>query len=188
MTTDLRHVLRADTAHAHDRVDALISGFDVAAPDGFCDFLQLHLCCFRAMRGASSENHIAAKTLDQVIVAIRADLNSLDRMELLSNPALTNVDTLAIDYMFEGSRLGTKVLKRRWQTSPDPKVQSAGQYFGVESTPGRWREVCTQLSDVPSHSARAQNIIADTHRLFHLFETVAQKVQSQPIYQSEVLT
>lgn len=94
------------------------------------------------------------------------------------------IDPLAIDYIAAGSRLGTKVLYKRWAASTDQTVHAANNYFGLENDAGFWHATCEALSDIPVKSARAQTIVRDTRTLFALFasvynNSVAQEVTAQ---------
>ena len=174
MHVDFRHILRQQTSTDHDRVDALMSGFDVATRDGLLQFLGLQLDCFEAMIPAARGDSVARHQLLSMTAAIRRDFATLVEPKQDSEPSQLNpLDPLALDYIIEGSRLGTKMLKRRWAAAKDPQVSAAKAYFSFESEPGRWRQVCNALSEITPDSTRATAVIADTATLFELFRKAA---------------
>ena len=186
MRADFRQVLREETQADHARVDRLLSFFDIARPDGLEGFLLVHKYCFREMQGLAAPDSHAAASLQKMIEGIERDLETLGvRSSLTSSTRAANADLLAIDYMIEGSRLGSKVLKRKWSGSSDPVVQRADSYFSIDPVPGRWREVCAALSDIPADSRRARQIIADTRQLFGMFFDVASGIKNSSGQQQE---
>ncbi len=155
---------------AHDRVDSLISEIGVTSRRGFAQFLTLHKSCFITMRAATPPASEAALSLSDMLMRIDADLAILDHpLPAPPQTTLGPIDPLAIAYMIEGSRMGSKVLHRRWSATADPLVAQAQSYFSTPADAGRWRTVCDQLAAVPLDSPRADTIIQDTTTLFELF-------------------
>lgn len=174
METCFRLLLRDETRAEHERVDRLLSSFDIGRRGDLTAFLGIHRMCFSAMAKVAAQGGYAHRALGEMLHHIDADLAVLQATDLnRSAPTLGETDPLALDYMIEGSRLGTQVLKRRWAASRDPIVARASGYFSKGPTPGRWRKVCDDLSAVPAESARAARIIEDTQKLFALFHDVS---------------
>lgn len=92
-----------------------------------------------------------------------ATLGASDTLVLESD--IKKLDGLAIDYVIERSRLGSNVLRCRWSTARNPKFRKANAYFALAPVPGRWRDVCDQLSNIPVQSERAGVVIQDTKGL-----------------------
>ena len=174
MRTDFREVLKDKTQADHERVDRLMSLIDLTTRDGLGRFLQINHSCFEVMFAAVGAETSTGTTLHQIIGRIDADLLTLGlEKPVKSQEKLTKVDPLAVDYVVEGSRLGTKVLERLWSKAQDEKVQQANAYFTFGKVPGRWRDVCDQLSAIPAQSDRANFILRDTKRMFDLFHDTA---------------
>lgn len=108
--------------------------------------------------------------IDTLAECIERDLATLGHpAQPMDVPKDSPVDPLALDYVLEGSRLGTQVLKRRWAASTDPMVQRADAYFSLPTDAQRWRATCAALGDIAPGSPRATRITADTKALFEMF-------------------
>ena len=167
---DFRHLLKSETQADHELVDGLMSSIDLATRDGFLRFLIIHQGCFAAMRDLVPQDSETRRGLDELVARINSDLAILDVSDHAeSQRDIPAPDTLAVDYVIEGSRLGSKVLKRRWLDASDPKVRQASAYFTLAPAPGRWRDICSQLSAISPKSDRALRIVNDTRALFALF-------------------
>lgn len=170
MAPDFRHILKDRTQLDHSRVDHALSEFDVATRDGLRLFLEVHHACFSQMRHVSDQDSDTAASLTDMIDRIDADLKVLGGRPTDLSPVISGpIDGLACAYLIEGSRLGSKILARRWASSGDAVVNTANAYFTLEPVKGRWRAVCDALADVPSDSPRAETIVRDTSALFGLF-------------------
>ena len=174
MPNDFRWLLKDQTSSEHDRLDTLLSALDVSSFDGLAGFLAIHRHCFNAMLPAAVPGDDAFAALVEMIRCIDSDLGALG-VECTAGlvPPLGPVHGLALDYVLEGSRLGTKVLRRRWEASDDPRVRAANAYFMITPVPGRWRDVCAALSAVAPDSPEAAQITRDTEKLFALFAQIA---------------
>jgi len=174
MADSFRFVLRHATLADHERVDRLLSDLDIASHNGLCRFLTIHSVCFFAMREAAPEDSIAYIALTDMLHRTESDLKTLGGAAgHRSDQALHPINLLALDYVIEGSRLGSRVLKTRWQATTDADVARADAYFSMPPVPGRWREVCDTLSSIPPNSAQAARIVRDTATLFDLFHRVS---------------
>lgn len=170
----LRQALKDRTSDSHARVDRLLSSFDIRTPVGLRQFLEVHHSCFVRMRAAAQPQGLARLGLHEMAQRIETDLAFLGTQPPApSAEGIGAIHPMALDYVVEGSRLGSAVLKRRWATSPDPTVQQACAYFSMEPVKGRWRAVCLALSRIKADSALATRIVADANTLFELFHTAA---------------
>lgn len=174
---DFRHVLRARTRDQHDRVDDAFSAMDIQTQDGLRAFLGVHGACFQGMLGVAHSDSSARRMLSDMIARIRVDLHELGGcIEVRATGLTDGVDPLALDYVLEGSRLGSKVLKKRWGAASDPAVLRANAYFSMPSDASRWSQVCFKLGRVPVDTKQAHDITQDVIRLFTLFHDTALSV------------
>ncbi|WP_095588255.1 biliverdin-producing heme oxygenase [Actibacterium ureilyticum] len=189
MLPDFRKALKDATQPDHERVDRLLSAFDIATRDGFASFLAVHRRCYLAMLRAAAPGGTASNSLDGMLADIEIDLATLNAPhDVDPAPVAKQVDALALDYLIEGSRLGTQVLKRAWAGSRDPIVQEARAYFTTAPISGRWAEVCRALSEIPADSPRAETIIRDTKRLFGMFHDEAGNIIASQNPAAEVMS
>ena len=174
MCADFRQVLKTETQANHERVDGLISSIDITSSEGLVRLLSIHHRCFQVMRGLVAADSQAWCSLSEMVHRIDADLASMgESLEMGVASEIQQSDSLAIEYVIEGSRLGSKVLRNRWLAASDPVVLRASAYFSLAPVPGRWRGVCDRLSNIPVESARAGAIVEDTKMLFALFHAAA---------------
>ena len=170
MKTDLRHVLREQTRADHDLLDRSITTLDIAQLHDFKVFLEIHHYCFVVMRSRALDQGLSTSVLADMIDRLAADLEIVSGgRHSFDLPVPAALDPLSIDYMVAGSRLGSKILRKRWGASTDPCVQRANSYFCQTDDPKLWPETCRALSAVPSGSARADAIVEDTRTQFQLF-------------------
>lgn len=173
MAKDFRFLLRDDTQQKHDHLDQLFSSLDVSTYDGLISFLRVHLGCFQTMHDAAEAGSRSRHRLADMVLRIKQDLTMLGQPVDIPNESLPQVIApLATDYIVEGSRLGSQVLKRRWAQSGDRRVRQADNYFSMETESDRWRMVCDALAAVPAGSAEARRITHDTQVLFSMFLNV----------------
>ena len=171
-----RWALRRETHEDHQRIDALVSTIDVANPQGLAKFVEIHLTCFDAMRRSSPAGSDLRSNLGDLVGRAKTDLATLVITPDRRNFELRDVDPLALEYMLEGSRLGTQVLRARWMLTDHAVVLQAHAYFTTPRRPERWQKLCERLSVIPTDSPRAVKIIDDTKRLFRMFLLVATEV------------
>lgn len=167
-----RKVLRDGTRAEHDRLDDMFTALDITQPDDFMCFSTVHLICFQAMAEVVQTGSYSHQLLRQMAASLAADLDVLGAPHAPIRAAVPPLpDPLAIDYIVAGSRLGSKVLKKRWLLAQDPTVRRANAYFGMNSNPAFWPQTCQALDAITPASARADAIVGDTKSLFQLFST-----------------
>lgn len=177
---DFRSILRDATRAEHDLLDARFTALDISERAGFSVFVHVHLTCFQMMADAAEEGSYAGGLLRQMAAALSDDRAVLGTAQPAPHSMLpATLDPLAIDYLVAGSRLGTKVLRKRWAASADPVMQRANAYFGLESDPAFWRSTCAALSSIAADSPRAKAITRDSKILFGLFLTVFERTEVQ---------
>ncbi|GAD54256.1 hypothetical protein MBELCI_0308 [Limimaricola cinnabarinus LL-001] len=164
----LRQRLRSDLAPCHDRLDRFFSDIDLATPPGLLLFLRAHRAAFATIRPAPG-GRTGQPLLDTMIAAIDADLRHLGTAPppRLTSLTLTHAD--AQDYVLLGSRLGSQVLRRRWQAATDPRVQGAGAYLSLPPLTDRWRAFCDAAGASPADGTQADATLTQSRQLFELF-------------------
>ena len=161
---NLRMALREATRPEHDRVDALVGELDLSRRTDFAHFCRMHLVAFTALGRRSPHFGIS-----RAIEALSLDLERLGEEAPDVEVFLPSLDPLAVSYIFEGSRLGTQLLRMGWAESADPIVASSDAYFTLGRDPSAWRSLCEMLSQIDSGGERGSQIIADTRRIFSQF-------------------
>ena len=178
----LRDRLRYDTAADHDRLDARFSQLDLQVRADFPVFLAAHFMAFSTLRRLGMQGRLVRQDdLARFEQALGRDLNVFGHN---AHPTLTMdapCDPIALDHIVLGSRLGTAVLRKRWQGSSDAMVLRAGAYFGLPQDAHLWRQHCAAMAERDETGADADRAVADTRRLFGLFETALSRAeQAQP--------
>lgn len=169
--TTLRSRLRDDTRSAHDRLDRLVSGFDLRKPGPLGSFMAGHHAAMQALDVAPGPCAASARALlEELLPALEADLATLGRAPAPAPRTLCCDDTAAL-YVLLGSRLGTLVLRRRWQEARDPAVRAAACYFDRPPPTQEWRRFTAWLDAQPAETPAAERSVRDAARLFELFET-----------------
>lgn len=163
---DFRWVLRRETEAEHQQLDDLVTRLDLGQVDDLARFFRMHLACFDGMAVHSADHR-----LRDMITALRSDLVALGCADRPAPVALAPVHPLAVDYILAGSRMGTKVLRKRWARSDNPLVQAACNYFSLDSTPGEWADTCARLNTVQTTSVAADQIVRDSRMIFERFVT-----------------
>lgn len=163
--TNLRDRLRHDLSQAHQELDDLVSTFDLATYQGFAAFLLMHEAGFRAI-GGSAVGRDRSMVFDLQDRAAR-DLKTLG-LAPLAGPQDIKADYApeAVTYVAGGSRLGSKVLRKRWARSDDMRVRAAASYFAAPSYAATWREFVNVAGREPAQTDRASRIVTDAQRFF----------------------
>ncbi len=164
----LRERLRSDLAPCHDQLDRFFSDIDLATWSGLSLFLRAHRAAFAAIRPAPG-GRTGQPLLDTMIAAIDADLRHLQAPPPPLMPALTLTHAGAQDYVLLGSRLGSHVLRRRWQGATDPHLQGAGAYLSLPPLTDRWRAYCEAAGARPAEGTEADAELVQARLLFELF-------------------
>ena len=166
--TSLRDRLRADTAAWHERVDRAYTTLDLRQSADLGTFLGAQLSVLLAIRCHPGPHADAADELRACMAAaILADLRHLDRAPVLTRQT-RRFDATSVLYILLGSRLGTRVLHRRWLEATDPAVKGAGSYLGLAPPSDAWRALCGELMQRPPQGAEADRVVEDACLLFDL--------------------
>ena len=165
----LRDRLREGSADIHERLDSAVGGADLRTVDGYGKFLGMNARAFDALARSGATGLLATNAmLDALAHAAATDLDTLGRPR---PPATTlrPVLPLAVDYVVLGSRLGTRLLRRTWQTGDEARVLAADRYFTKPEHTDLWRTLCRDLSAMPGDDPAAQTVLDDVKALFALF-------------------
>lgn len=170
----LRERLRQDLAGDHDRLDQLVSTFDLTTVAGLGQFLSMHAM---GVAGIAREGHPADVTgvMEDLIARAQADLAVLGLGvpdHGADAPAL-QVDGLALRYVLGGAQMGTAVLRRRWAAASDPQVRAASAFFGGARHADLWNVFLAEVADHAATGPCADRIVADGRRLFVHFHHCA---------------
>ena len=146
----VRAALRAATADAHARVDALFSRFDLASESGYRDFLIAQAEGFLPVETALDQAHAETFLPDwperRRGDLLRADLAALNVTlpEPFPVPSFLSIKAsmLGAIYVLEGSRLGGAVLKR---TVPGHFPR---RFLEARQAAGSWRHLLQTLDDL----------------------------------------
>lgn len=171
-----RTALRAATRAEHERLDALMSGFDLADAATYRAFLAAHAMAFPAVEAALDVGGFAAELDDWAerrrAAAIADDLAALGAPvpdPLPFAPLATAGARWGAAYVLEGSRLGGTFLARQIGEGL-PR-----SYLGTPQAPGKWRTFLEKLDKalgLPQEAADAQ---AAARAVFALFEEAGRR-------------
>lgn len=172
----LRARLRADTRLAHEQLDEEVSRFDLTTPIGFLCFLTMQSAALQTLSALQVSAKAGAMIRD-VLERAALDLRQLGSSTQQSPAAIEPVHPLAIDYAIAGSRLGSQLLKKRWQAATDPQVRRASAYFSAPSYIEMWASFCNTTEAMSSSGTLANQIVQDADRIFHLYLECARAPQ-----------
>lgn len=179
-TPDLRMRLRMDTTPQHHRLDALVSEFDLTRHEGMRHFLLMQARMLGGLRvratGALSADMIA--DLHDRAVHDLGDLQ-VDR-HAMTAVQVPSLHPSAIDYVMAGSRLGTTILKQRWEAAGDPDLRKIDRYFSAPHYREVWQAFCQVAGQMPADSREADLICADATRLFSCYAVCAEQIGAAP--------
>ncbi len=166
----VRAQLRAATADAHTRVDAVFSRFELASRADYVRFLEAQGGALIPLERALDAGIAKALAIDwparRRAAALLRDLSALGH-QAPDTGYLAPIDTLeavlGTIYVPEGSRLGGALLKR----SVDASLPAE---FLAPSAPGAWRALLDALERSLQSPVQVDAAIAAAERAFDLFE------------------
>ena len=170
--TSLRARLRADTRLAHELLDDEVSRFDLTTPYGLLCFLNMQSAALQTL----AESPVSAQ-IDAMIRDLRQraerDLRRLGSSTQKTEATIEPVHLLAIEYAIAGSRLGSQLLKKKWQAATKPQVRRANAYFSAPSYIERWASFCDTTAAMPAAGPLADQIVRDADRIFQMYRECA---------------
>ncbi|MEL6957859.1 MAG: biliverdin-producing heme oxygenase [Pseudomonadota bacterium] len=167
VSTSLRARLREDTRERHHALDQRVSSYDLTTPSGFMCFLTMQVTALRSIE-PHAKDAASYNAIQDLRARAQADLHHFDQPRPMGR-AIKAPSALAVDYMIGGSRLGTQVLKRRWQDARDPLVRKASAYFTAPSYIDLWQGFCATAERIPPYGAVADRIVNDVDDLFSFY-------------------
>ncbi len=172
LETSLRARLRMDTHLAHERLDEEVSRFDLTTPYGFLCFLSMQSSAFQTLSALEVSAQTSTIIRDLSERAAR-DLRHFGSSSQKPAATIEPVHPLAIEYAVAGSRLGSRLLKKRWQSATDPQVLQASAYFSAPSYIKMWTSFCETTAAMPAAGPLADQIVRDADRIFHMYRECA---------------
>ena len=167
--------LRAATRAAHDRVDFLFSGFDLAEPGAYRHFMTAQAAAFipieAALDAAGAAEHFPDWTERRRSAALRADLVALDLAlpAPLAAPAFaTPAEIAGGAYVLEGSRLGGAMLARRLPHD------SPRAFLAAPQPPAQWRTFLARLEQLLGSHVDRSEAARKAEQVFAVFASAAQ--------------
>ena len=170
-----RYALRAQTAEAHERLDALFSRFDLSKRCGYAQFLGAQAGAFLTVE-AALDRAGAGEVLEDWNARKRGHALSEDMRALAIAPNevgapefQTEAEILGGVYVLEGSRLGGAVLLKR--VSSDMPAS-----FLKKVSPSSWRGFVEILDEKLCSPGLLNEAVSAATSVFHAFETSATRV------------
>jgi heme oxygenase len=161
---NLRARLRGDTRHCHAALDDQVTRLDQQGTEGYARFLLLQWRLFAALEPVS-QSAACAPVIRDLTQRAGADLEQLGRLAPVPRLPL-DPHPLAVDYVVSGSRLGAKVLRKRWLDRGLPETAYAGSYLSAPPYMDYWRGYVARAEALPAGGAAADRIVTDATGLF----------------------
>ncbi|MBP0482262.1 hypothetical protein [Sagittula salina] len=171
-----RHALRLETREAHDRAEAVFARFHDNPLQEMTWFLSVQRAALIGLAEARipEENRICEVVLEDLIERLDFDLAHA-HVPAVSVTADRPLAGLAVDYLVLGSRLGTKVVRRRLAKLLDHYEMPT--YFLAPSAQDLWRRHCQQLNEIAPDGSMARRITDDSIHGFGLFEKAGEAMR-----------
>lgn len=171
----LRARLRDALAPDHERVDAAYGALDLARAGDLALFVAAHRLALHGLdartedRPGDEPRHMPPGALGDLVRRLDRDASALGLDPLAAvTPSGPPIPALAADYVVLGSRLGARVLRRRWEAGA--VARGAGRYLCAPPPTGAWRALCLDLSARPAEGAEAERVVRGARAAFALFE------------------
>lgn len=170
---NLRSRLRSGSSSAHQELDRLVSRFDLGTAPGLSAFVSMQYAALTELMRLKSGDLTAGAIID-LRQRADTDLGSLGAPRPAPLRRLTApLAPIAVDYVIAGSRLGTKVLRKRWLASSAPRVQGARAYFSAPDYIECWQRFCHDALEIDPSEDAAVRILEDVNRMFALYTAAA---------------
>jgi len=157
---------------AHERLDEEVSKFNLTTPDGFSSFLNMQFCALQTL-SVLDRSAKADVVISDLVERAALDLGKLGSSPRKSSATIEPVHPLAIEYAVAGSRLGSQLLKKRWEAASHPKVRRANAYFSAPSHIDMWASFCDTTEAMQATGPLADRIVRDADRIFHIYRECA---------------
>lgn len=174
-------LLRRVTRPWHDGVEDAFAVFDLQTLPGLAGFLLRQAAALVPLELALERSGAAERLADwparRRAAALAADLAGLG----LEAPPLSDLPRLPTEhhvlgalYVVEGSKLGGRVLHRRAQASPDPRVRAANGFLGHRDE-GGWAKFLAVLNAAPSDPSSRADLVDGARIAFASFHAAARQ-------------
>ena len=120
-----------------------------------------------ASRPVEAERMLSGLLLTELVGRLRFDLENRGVIAPAITGAKTPLDSVAIDYLVLGSRLGTETMRRR--LFAHHQREAIPQYFLIGTMPELWQRHCAELNSIDVGSDRATAVVQDTKAGFAIF-------------------
>lgn len=169
----LRQRLARDLASTHQRLDDLVSLFDLETKTGVTSFILMHEAALKQL--SETQLSDAARTMvNDLLHRAQADLDAMQVAPLTPEPTKTDdLHPLAVTYVIAGSRLGAEVLKKRWLGSEAAKDGHGEAYMLAPRHIEVWQSFVKDASEMPATSDLADKIVKDAAAVFELYSDIA---------------
>lgn len=170
----LRERLRLDTRTSNEAVDRAYRPFDLTTARGLGGFLAAQRIAAASLAQVADGPESLADDLAATLDDIDADLGVLGRAVpdlLLPRPVADH--PIARSYVWYGSRLGMKMLARRWDRATDPAVVAAGAFVARLAERPDWRPVAEALDALSGRGRVADAATRATRDWFAVLEQAA---------------
>ncbi|GAA0727837.1 biliverdin-producing heme oxygenase [Sphingomonas japonica] len=168
---DAHRLLRDATRDAHERLDALFTGFDLGTADGYARFIGAQadamLASEAALDAAGAQSVLEDWPQRRRGDLLRADLAALALPQPEPSPLALPRDPASLGaalYVLEGSRHGARHLRR---------LVPAGlptAFLDAPQAPGNWAKLLAKLDTILYQPAAQDAAIAAAHHVFSTFE------------------
>ncbi|WOI53903.1 biliverdin-producing heme oxygenase [Parvularcula sp. LCG005] len=148
----VRDYLREHTAADHDRTEKAFDQLDISQGADFITFLRAH---YRAITNLAAWDPAGQDLYERALGAIEHDLEQLKaKVPRITADASDGKElpSLAVRYVFCGSRLGAAVLNQRLQRSDDPRLRDGSRYLSEGVALTAWKSVIDELKNEPKNS------------------------------------
>jgi heme oxygenase (biliverdin-IX-beta and delta-forming) len=162
--------LRAGTADAHARVDALFAGFDLDSAPGYAAMLAAHAGALLPIEAALDAG-AGGRVIEDWPTRRRAPLllADLDDLGTRSQPGespdlLDEAQAAGALYVLEGSRFGGRIIARDLPPGLPRRYLDAGQ------APENWRKLVARLDAILYVPAALDSAVKSARAVFAAFE------------------
>jgi len=170
--SDLRDLLRRETAADHQILDDRFSALNLQHVDGYSSFLRSHHMalgyCYRAFATNGAKGDLLppnpASELSNDILALGGNIPA----DWAPHQPLEGAP-LGMAYVLAGSRLGARILLKRVLEEPSRIPAQATAYLESQQDPAPWKKIVTSLKALKADPDTANAIILSARQTFGVF-------------------
>lgn len=172
VVTDLRDLLRRETAADHQTLDDRFSALDLQQIDGYSCFLRSHHMalgyCYRTFATNDATvaflppNPVPELSMDILALGDKIPDDWMPRQPL-------DGSWLGMAYVLAGSRLGARILLKRVLEKPSAIPAQAIAYLESQQDPAPWKKIVEALKATKPDPDMANAIILSARQTFGVF-------------------